>query len=261
MGAYPPPALAGGGVPREAKRGGCGSPGRGGRGLNVNRNPSECVCARTERVCESLPLRFLQAVAAATLCLQPPSATGAQLGGVGLGGSARPPGVSRASAICPVRICVSGCLGLGWWRGGCVCKGCGGGGGGGGGGRERRRGLSVCLNPEGPPAPAAYLRVLDPSVSFPTSPPNPDGWCVPGLCASCLRPARRLASPAAYVLLSVRTAPDGSGSPASTDPARARARARVCVCVSFLKLRGCWRGNPREARWCVCMYVCVSACV
>ena len=76
----PPPALAGGGVPREAKRGGCGSPGRGGRGLNVNHIPSERVCVRTERVCESLPLQLLRAVAAA-LRPQPPTATGAQLGG------------------------------------------------------------------------------------------------------------------------------------------------------------------------------------
>ena len=189
--------MTGGGVPRDPKKGGCGSPSRGGRGLNVNRIPSVCVCVRvcecmrTERVCESLPLRLLQALAAAT-ALRPPAAslaTGARLGGVGPGGSAWPPGVSRASAICPVRICVCGCLGLGW-RGGCVSVRAAA-----EGGREGGRGLSVCLDPE-PPAWVSRAPQVPPS----EPPPNPDAWCVPGLCASCLRPAGRLA---ARVLLSV----------------------------------------------------------
>ena len=63
------------------------------------------------------------------------------------------------------------------------------------GGREGGRGLSVCLDPE-PPAWVSRAPQVPPS----EPPPNPDAWCVPGLCASCLRPAGRLA---ARVLLSV----------------------------------------------------------
>lgn len=49
---WPPPSdLMGGGVPREAGEGGnCGSPGREGRGLNVNRILSECAGTASVRV-------------------------------------------------------------------------------------------------------------------------------------------------------------------------------------------------------------------
>lgn len=68
----------------------------------------------------------------------------------------------------------------GWWRGGVSVSAAA---------VEGGRGLSVYTDPE-PPAWVSWG-----PHSFPPAPPKPDGWCVPGFCASCLRPARRLGVP------------------------------------------------------------------
>lgn len=129
----------------------------------------------------------------------------------------------------------------GWWRGGVSVSAAA---------VEGGRGLSIPTlsrlpGCHGAPAPSPW-------------PPQTqmDGVYLGSVPPACVRPGV-WASPAACVLLSVQTAPIGSGSLAPIRPPT----LCVCVCVCVPPQALGVLGNPREVRSCVCACVCFCLCL